>query len=396
MPDLLHLLSFGPEGWGDEILAGTWLTIRLALATLPFGLVLGFFVALAKRSEARVAALPRRGLLHDLPRACRSSSPSSSSISARRCGFQWLVRLFSDATVEISGFVAGVIALGVVFAAYASEVFTAAFNGIAEGAMGGRRRHRPAPRPDDAARRLPAAHAAGAARARQSLADPPEGHLARLRHLDQRPLRMTYQAVSYTKQPFFLYFVACMIYLVMSIISSFGITAIERWAERGERARTATRPTAHVAPAEGGGAMIPDLLQRYGLKLLDGLGVTLELVVISIVCGAILAIPIAMARLSKNRIISGHRLRLRLLLPRHAAPRAALPDLLRRRAVRRTAQGDRALGLLPRRLQLRRLRLHHQHRRLPGGDLSRRHPLGAARPMGGGALARPAHRCRRF
>jgi polar amino acid transport system permease protein len=51
--------------------------------------------------------------------------------------------------------------------------------------------------------------------------------------------------------------------------------------------------------------VIPDLLQRYGLKLLDGLGVTLELVVISIVCGAILAVPIAMARLSKNRIVSG-------------------------------------------------------------------------------------------
>ncbi len=50
---------------------------------------------------------------------------------------------------------------------------------------------------------------------------------------------------------------------------------------------------------------MPDLLQRYGLKLLDGLGVTLELVAISIVCGAILAIPIAMARLSKSRIISG-------------------------------------------------------------------------------------------
>jgi len=50
--------------------------------------------------------------------------------------------------------------------------------------------------------------------------------------------------------------------------------------------------------------VIPDLLQRYGLKLLEGLGVTLELVVISIIAGAILAIPIAMARLSKNRIIS--------------------------------------------------------------------------------------------
>ena len=49
--------------------------------------------------------------------------------------------------------------------------------------------------------------------------------------------------------------------------------------------------------------MIPDLLQRYGLKLLDGLLVTVELVSISILLGAILAIPITAARLSKNRVI---------------------------------------------------------------------------------------------
>jgi FtsH-binding integral membrane protein len=39
------LLSFGPNGWGNQLLAGTWLTIRLALATLPFGLALGLLMA---------------------------------------------------------------------------------------------------------------------------------------------------------------------------------------------------------------------------------------------------------------------------------------------------------------------------------------------------------------
>ena len=62
--DLLRLLSFGPDGWGDELLSGVWLTIRLALATLPFGLALGFLVALAKRSKI--------------------VSPSLSAISTRR------------------------------------------------------------------------------------------------------------------------------------------------------------------------------------------------------------------------------------------------------------------------------------------------------------------------
>lgn len=51
--------------------------------------------------------------------------------------------------------------------------------------------------------------------------------------------------------------------------------------------------------------MIPDLLARYGSKLLEGLLVTLQLVGISIVLGAFVAIPITAARLSGNRIVGG-------------------------------------------------------------------------------------------
>ena len=50
-----------------------------------------------------------------------------------------------------------------------------------------------------------------------------------------------------------------------------------------------------------------DLLQRFGPQLLHGLLVTLELVSISIVAGAILAIPITAARLSSNRDRGGAR-----------------------------------------------------------------------------------------
>ncbi len=49
--------------------------------------------------------------------------------------------------------------------------------------------------------------------------------------------------------------------------------------------------------------MIPDLLQRYGRQLLEGLLVTLELVSISIVLGALLAVPLTAARLSRNRLL---------------------------------------------------------------------------------------------
>ena len=140
MPDLLTLLAFGPTGWGDEILAGAWLTIRLALATLPVGLALGFLVALAKRSRLDAAARLRRRLLHHLPRAARAPDALHRlfrrPVPAAGAG----AASFSDATVEVNGFLAGMVALGLVFAAYASEVFTAAFNGIPIGPVGGRRR----------------------------------------------------------------------------------------------------------------------------------------------------------------------------------------------------------------------------------------------------------------
>jgi polar amino acid transport system permease protein len=48
-----------------------------------------------------------------------------------------------------------------------------------------------------------------------------------------------------------------------------------------------------------------DLLQRYGPRMLEGLLVTLELVVISVLIGALLAIPIALARLSRSRVLRG-------------------------------------------------------------------------------------------
>jgi polar amino acid transport system permease protein len=48
----------------------------------------------------------------------------------------------------------------------------------------------------------------------------------------------------------------------------------------------------------------PDKVAQYGPKMLSGLGVTLTLVGFSIVTGAILSLPVAFGRMSKNPIIS--------------------------------------------------------------------------------------------
>ena len=57
MEGVWTLLSFGPEGWGDNIAKGVLLTVTLALATLPLGLAIGFFVALGKRSNDKALRL---------------------------------------------------------------------------------------------------------------------------------------------------------------------------------------------------------------------------------------------------------------------------------------------------------------------------------------------------
>ena len=64
---------WGPEGWGDDIAYGVFITVSLALATLPVGLLIGFFVALAKQSRRTVAPACRQHLHDDLSRPARTA-----------------------------------------------------------------------------------------------------------------------------------------------------------------------------------------------------------------------------------------------------------------------------------------------------------------------------------
>jgi polar amino acid transport system permease protein len=231
---ILGLLSFGPGGWGDELAAGAWLTIRLALATLPFGIVVGFLVALAKDSGNRWLVIAG-----DIFTTIFRGLPELLTLFIVYYGgqilIQKIVQLFSDQYVEVNGFVAGFVALGLVFAAYASEVFYGAFRGIGSG-------------------QYEAAHALGLRTvATMRLVILPQlirlalpglanlwlvllkdTSLVSVIALDDL-LRKANIAVGATKEPFLFYFVACMIYLFMSIVSSIGIVGIERWSDRGLR-----------------------------------------------------------------------------------------------------------------------------------------------------------------
>ncbi|MGF7163098.1 polar amino acid transport system permease protein [Rhodoligotrophos appendicifer] len=234
MADAMTLLSFGPEGWGDELAAGAWLTIRLALATVPVGLVCGFLLALGRNSENRYL----RASCDAFTTVFRGL-PELLTLFIVYYGGQLLLQrfvlLFSDIDIQIHQFLAGLIALSLVFMSFASEVFLGALRAVPKGqpeaAMALGLKHRQTMVlvifPQLMRHALP-----GLSNLWLSLVK--DTSLVSVIALTDL-LRQTSIAVGVTKQPFLFYSVACLIYLALSMVSSIGLTGIERWADRGMR-----------------------------------------------------------------------------------------------------------------------------------------------------------------
>lgn len=228
----LTLLSFGPEGWGDELLAGLQVTVLLALATAPVGLVGGFALALARRSRSILVRAPA-----DAFATVFKGLPELLTLFLVYYGGQMLLQaaigLFVDGYVEVSAFLAGVIALGVVSASFTSEVFMGALNAIPTG-------------------QREAGTALGLSRVSVwrlviapqllKIALPGLGNLwlvllkdTALVSVIALPdlLRQTSIAVGVTKDPFLFYGAALAIYLALSIVSMIAFGQLERRLGRG-------------------------------------------------------------------------------------------------------------------------------------------------------------------
>jgi polar amino acid transport system permease protein len=224
------LLSFGPDGWLDNIMAGVALTVTLALATLPFGLLIGFFVALAKQSEEqslRLAGNVYTTIFRGLPEL----------LTLFLVYFGVAVPLISvlapNASEQLASFLGGMFALAVVFSSYASEVFLAAFRAIPRGQYEG-------------------GYAVGLPHSKTMrlvilpqlvrIALPGLSNLWLILLKDTALvsaigladiMRQAHIASRVTKQALLFYGVACLLYLVLAIISSIAIHRIERWANSG-------------------------------------------------------------------------------------------------------------------------------------------------------------------
>ncbi|WP_422023227.1 ABC transporter permease [Roseibium sp.] len=237
MNEALTLLSFGEQGWGDTIASGVLITVSLALATLPIGLVLGFLIALAKNSSE-----PSLKLAANIYTTIFRGLPELLTLFLVYFGVQIAIQEFIkllgyDIYFEVNSFVAGMVALSLVFSSYASEAFLSAFNGIPQGQYEG-------------------GYALGLSRYKTMrliilpqlirLALPALGNLW-LILLKETSLvsvigladlvREAGIAARVTKEPFLFFGLVLVIYLLLTMISSVGLLRIERWSKRGDAAR---------------------------------------------------------------------------------------------------------------------------------------------------------------
>ena len=236
--EIVSLLGFGPAGWGDEILAGVGVTIALALATLPVGLSIGFFVALAKQSEEptiRLAANIYTTIFRGLPELLTLFIVFYGAQIGIQAAYAAITG--SETVIQVNAFVSGMIALGVVFSSYASEVFLSAFKAIPKGqyeggwsvGLSGWHTMRLVILPQLIKIALP-----GLANLWLILLK--DTALVSAVGLSDI-LRQTGIAARVTKEAFLFFGTACMIYLLLAIISSYFINMISDWAAKSEAAR---------------------------------------------------------------------------------------------------------------------------------------------------------------
>lgn len=233
-PDTGTLPMIDLYGFGPALLAGTWMTFRLALAALAVGLVLGLLGALAKTS-----ANPMLRWLGGAYSTLVRGVPELLWVLLIYFGTVNLVRaigaLFGIPDLALNPFAAGTLALGLCFGAYATEVFRGALLSIPKG-------HREAGLALGLGRRhiflrliLPQMW---------RLALPGLGNLFMILMKDtalvsviglEEIMRRAQIAVTASKEPFTFFLVAACIYLGLTILAMLGMYALERRAERGFR-----------------------------------------------------------------------------------------------------------------------------------------------------------------
>ncbi len=219
-------------GFGPALAAGTLMTIQLALCALALGLALGLLGALAKTSPNKFLQWlggTYSTIVRGVPELLWVLLIYFGTVNLMR----ELGTLFNNPELELNAFAAGVIALGLCFGAYATEVFRGAILAIPRG-------HREA------------GQALGLSKGRifwriilpqmWRIALPGLGNLFMILMKDtalvsviglEEIMRRSQIAVSLSKEPFHFFLIAAFIYLSLTVLAMTVMYFLEQRASRG-------------------------------------------------------------------------------------------------------------------------------------------------------------------
>ena len=219
-------------GFGPALLAGTLMTIQLALCALALGLVLGLLGALAKTSPNKFLQWlggTYSTIVRGVPELLWVLLIYFGTVNLMR----ELGTLLGYPELELNAFAAGVIALGLCFGAYATEVFRGAILAIPRGHREG-------------------GQALGLSKVRifwriilpqmWRIALPGLGNLFMILMKDtalvsviglEEIMRRSQIAVSLSKEPFHFFLIAAFIYLSLTVLAMTAMHFLEQRASRG-------------------------------------------------------------------------------------------------------------------------------------------------------------------
>lgn len=237
------------QGYGDLLLSGAVVTIKLAITSLFIGMLLGLLGATAKMSKVKplvAIATAYTSIMRGIPELL--------SVLFIYFGGTILVgalldTLGYDSQVDISPFWAGVAALSIAFGAYATETFRMAFQEVPKG-------------------QTEAAQAIGMKKGQifwritlpqvWRLALPGLGNLFLVLLKDtalvsvvglEDIMRHAYTATTATQKPFTFYMTAALLYLAMTVIITGIIMVLEWWYNPAERYRKRLQKTQTLTPS---------------------------------------------------------------------------------------------------------------------------------------------------
>ncbi|UTO28837.1 ABC transporter permease [Bartonella harrusi] len=235
MIENLALLSFSNGGWGIVILSSAGMTLSLALCCGLLGLPLGLLSAVMIRSNIKIARVVAT-LFSSVFRAL----PELLTLFLVYYGLQNIIQIVLDyfnleIIFSINAFIAGVLALSMVLAAFSCEVWLGAFNIFDKGQY-------------EAAKALGFSnsttffHIVFPQLIRNALPGLSNNWLTLLKDTSLVStislvdlMRQTNLAVAATDKPMLFYLVACLLYLLFSAFFSTILRSLEIYTQAGYR-----------------------------------------------------------------------------------------------------------------------------------------------------------------